>query len=527
MRRVVQPVWMAVMLAGFAAGAVVPAGWAQVVDPAAAPEVCSSRPLAGLAADLDAIFDDPKYGCAFWGVRVERLDGEVLYDRLGHKRFTPASNMKVFTTAAALDLLGPDFTYETRVESLGTLRDDGTLDGDLIVVGSGDPSLGAWHPDKQRSSRQVLADWAARAQAAGIRRVNGRIIGDGRCFTPEFYSDYWNYGDLHFWYGAGSSGLAIEENAYRAIIRPGARVGDPGLLEIIPSTSYLTVINEIRTVEIGGPSTADSVPCQAEGNTRRFVGPIALDKPEINERGSVWDGAGYTAHLFMEELERQGISVTGPPVNIRMLEESEIAAIDEGGSAGVRRMLARTVSPPMSELAKVVNKPSHNFFADQVVRTLGYRRLGAGDFQHGAKAVRDWLQEIEVPEPDSFQMRDGSGLARGNAFQPRQMTCVLRHMRKSERAGASFVESLPIGNVDGTLSERLKDSSTSGNVRAKTGYISNVRCLSGYVTTADGEELVFSMMCNQYVVPTSEVNASQDAACKVLAELRVKERGGE
>jgi serine-type D-Ala-D-Ala carboxypeptidase/endopeptidase (penicillin-binding protein 4) len=473
---------------------------------------------AELAADLDAVFDDPKYSCAFWGVRVERLeDGQVVYDRLGHKQFTPASNMKVFTTAAALELLGPEFTYETRVEAVGTIEADGTLRGDLLIVGSGDPSLGAWHPDKERDSRQVLADWTAEIKAAGIRRVSGDVVGDGRCFAETSYSSYWSYGDLHFWYAAGVSGLAIEENAYRVVIRPGPKVGDAALLEVTPKTSYITIINETRTVEAGGPSTADSVPHQTEGNARRFVGPIAIDKTQINERGSVWDGAHYAAHLFAEELERQGIAVQGRPVNIRMSANAD--RIDSA-EAGRRQVLATTVSPPLKDLIKVVNKPSHNFFADQILCTLGRQRFGTGDFATGAKAVSAWLEQIGVPEHQTFQMRDGSGLARGNAFQPRQICHVLRHMRQSEKVADSFVESLPIADVDGTLSQRLKHSSTRGNVKAKTGYIGNVRCLSGYITDADGNELVFSMMCNQYQVPTREVNASQDEACRIIAQRK-------
>lgn len=468
-----------------------------------------------LAAELDAVFDDPKYSCAFWGVRIERLeDGEVLYDRLGHKQFTPASNLKVFTTAAALDLLGPDFRYETRVEAVGTIDSDGTLQGDLLIVGSGDPSLGAWHPDEEKNSSQVLADWAGRVKAAGIRRISGDVIGDGRCFAEGSYCQSWSYGDLHFWYAAGVSGLAIEENAYRIIIRPGARAGDPASLEVTPATSYITLINETRTVEAGGPSTADSVPHQTEGNTRRFVGPIALDKSEIRERGSVWDGACYAAHLFTEELERQGVRVEGRPVNIRMLSRAE--DIDRIPVVR-RRVLATAVSPPLKELIKVVNKPSHNFFADQILCTLGLQRFGTGDFATGAKAVSAWLEEIGAPEHQTFQMRDGSGLARSNAFQPRQMCYVLRHVRKSDKTAAAFVESLPIANVDGTLRGRLSDSSTRNRVRAKTGYIGNVRCLSGYITDADGNELVFSMMCNQYRVPTREVNASQEEACTIVA----------
>jgi D-alanyl-D-alanine carboxypeptidase/D-alanyl-D-alanine-endopeptidase (penicillin-binding protein 4) len=479
----------------------------------------SSPVIRKLKTDLDAIFDQPKYSCAYWGVRVERADGEVLYDRLGSKLFTPASNMKLFTTAAALDLLGPDFTYETRVDAVGTIGADGTLEGDIVIVGSGDPSLGAWHPDKERNSRQVVAEWAERIMAAGIRTISGDIIGDGRCFTDESYCEQWNYGDLHFWYAAPPSGLAIEENGYRVIIRPGGKVGDPAVLDVTPKTSYITIINDARTVAAGGPSTADSVPCQTQGNARRFAGTIALDKKQIDERGSVWDGARYAATLLGEELGRDGIQVRGRPISIGMLPSAD--RIDKADAAR-RKVLARTTSPPLKELVRVVNKISHNFFADQIVRTLGLHKLGRGDFESGTKVVGAWLKDIGAPQANTFQMRDGSGLARDDAVQPRQTCYLLRYMAKSARGGPAFVTSLPIGSTDGTLRERLNDPNTKGNVRAKTGYIGHVRCLSGYVTDADGETLVFSMMCNQYVVPTNEVNASQDAACKILAMFREK-----
>ncbi len=273
-----------------------------------------------LRADLDAIFDNPKYSNAFWGVRIEKESGEVLYDRLGHKSFTPASNMKVFTTAAALDILGPDYTYTTKLDAIGKITEDGTLIGDLVIVGSGDPSLGAWHPDEDKNSKQLLQEWAAKIRQAGIKRIQGNIIGDGRCFTRDYYSPWWDYFDLPYWYATGSSGLAMEENAYRVTIVPGPTVGSPAVITMTPATSYVTLVNETKTVEAGGKSNADGDWQMTEGNTKRFNKTIAIDKDVINERGSVWDGAKYAAHLLKEELQREGISVTGSPFNIRELE---------------------------------------------------------------------------------------------------------------------------------------------------------------------------------------------------------------
>jgi D-alanyl-D-alanine carboxypeptidase/D-alanyl-D-alanine-endopeptidase (penicillin-binding protein 4) len=472
-----------------------------------------------LIADLNALFDDPRYDDAFWGVRAETLDGRVLYSRNAARNFIPASNMKLFTSACALDMLGPDYTYETRVIAVGTLRTDGTLDGDLVIVGSGDPTLGAWHPEGYCDSRCLLPQWSDAVRAAGIRRVTGRVVGDGRCFTDDYYSPDWNYGDLNFWYATGSSGLAIEENAYRVKITPGPDVGTPASLAITPPTDYITVINQTRTVEPGGKNTADSTWQQVEGNHVRFVGTIAADKDVIDERGSVYDGARYAAYLFREQLECDGVDVTGPAANIRSLSAAEIAAIDDA-PADARDRIATYKSPPLREIVAVINRPSHNFFADQVVRTLGRVEAGEGSFAAGTRVVAAWLERIGAPQPDAFRMYDGSGLARRSLVQPRQITHLLRYMHQKENLRDAFLASLPVGGEHGTLAKRLTDPATKGNVHAKTGYIGHVRALSGYLTDASGRLLVFSMICNQYTTPTADVNATQDAACVLLATFR-------
>ncbi len=471
--------------------------------------------VAELRRGLDAILDDPDFSSAHWGVRVETLDGEVIYDRSGARSFTPASTMKLFTTAAALSRLGPGFTWKTRVDAVGEITADGVLNGDLVIVGSGDPSLGAWHPGDHCDSACLLPEWVAALRAAGIREVRGRVIGDGRCFTEEYYSGEWDYADLPYWYAAGTSGLAIEENCFRTRIEPGAKVGDPAVISWNPNTSYIEVINDVETVEAGGTSNADIVWRKTEGNLIRYDRTIAIDKPVINERGSVWDGARYAAHLFMEQLEREGIAVSGGAFNIRSLEDP--SAID---AATNRATLVTHTSPTLAEVCKVINKVSHNFFADMTLRTLGHRGAGTGDYETGAGVVESWLGEIGMPDADRIGMSDGSGLARMDFVQPRQMTYLLRHMKTSGGApGEAFLDSMSIAGVDGWMAGRLGGEETKGRLRAKTGYIGHVRTLGGYVTTADGEELVFSLMCNLYTVPTSRVSKAQDEACLLLARF--------
>jgi len=480
------------------------------VAPSSAP-----TPQDALQAQLAAAFDAPGFSNAFWGVRVERLNGEVLFDRNGDKEFIPASNMKLYTTATALDLLGPDFTYETRLDAVGTIA-DGRLDGALVMVGSGDPSFGSWHLPDGSDSRTVLRLWVEKVKAAGIREIAGDIIGDGRYFTDDYYSSTWEYGDLPFWYATGSSGLAIEENCFRFTTAPGTAEGAPALLTLLPDTTYVTPENEMKTGAAGARTNADIVWRNPESNVVRFEGTIAVDRQPFEQRGSIWDGAHYAAHLFKETLEREGVRVDGEARNIRSLAATDLQRIDTADD-DVRKTLATYASPPLGELIAIVNKPSHNFFADQLLRTLGKIKKGEGSFRAGAEVVEEWLASIGAPAPDTLKMSDGSGLARRNVVQPRQTCALLRHIASQDRLRQVFYDSLPIAGVDGTIRRRMTAPPVKGNVHAKTGFITRARALSGYVTDADGEMLVFSMMANQFTVPVSEANGLQDKACEMLA----------
>lgn len=480
---------------------------------ALAPAAQVATPPTDLETRLAAIFDNPTFANAYWGVRVERLNGDILFDRNGEKGFVPASNMKLYATAPALDILGPDFRYETKLDAVGTIA-DGRLAGDLVMVGSGDPSFGSWHLADGSDSRAVLKQWAEKVKAAGITEVDGDIIGDGRYFTDEYYSPYWELGDLPYWYATGSSGLCIEENCFRFTTAPGAAVGEPAVITLLPNTPYVTVVNETKTTAAGTSTNADIVSRDPGSNIVRFAGTVALDKKPFEQRGSVWDGTLYAAVLFKEALESEGVHVKGLARNIRSLDHP--GRID-GAAPEARKTLATYTSPPMSELIAIVNKPSHNFFADQIIRTLGKIRKGEGSFDAGTTVAQEWLGTIGAPAPDQLKMNDGSGMARRNVVQPRQTCALLRHMYSNERLRKPFYDSLPIAGVDGTIRSRMGAPPTKGNVHAKTGFITRARALSGYVTDADGEVFVFSMMANQFTVQVSEANRLQDAACAVLA----------
>ncbi|MGF1573040.1 MAG: D-alanyl-D-alanine carboxypeptidase/D-alanyl-D-alanine-endopeptidase [Sumerlaeia bacterium] len=454
--------------------------------------------LGGLESALDQLFLGPEYASAHWGVRIETLEGELIYDHQGDKAFMPASQLKVFTTAAALDLLGPDFRYETRVELHGE-QQGSTFVGDLVIVGSGDPSLGAWHGKGVQDSSAVLPTWIAALQERGIEKIDGRIIGDGRVFTDEFFNTDWHYGDLPYWYAAGTSGLAMEENAFRCEIIPGKQIGDLATVTWNPNTRYIDVLIETKTVGKDEVSTADSFNFNTEGNTIYFGGQIPIDKI-VKERASIWDGPRYAAFLLKEECERQGLMVTGDAVNLRAIQ-----TVDFNRTVS---LLLTHQSPPLSELCSVINKVSHNFFADQLVRTLGYKVGKEGSFKEGTRVVRDWLQSREIPNPAVFRMVDGSGLSTGNRFTPVQATTLYRSLFYDSRIGEPFYASLP---------ERKTDTETYA-VHAKSGFIGGVRTLGGYLEIAPGETVVFSLMCNLFNGSARDVSNTQDKALEILAD---------
>jgi D-alanyl-D-alanine carboxypeptidase/D-alanyl-D-alanine-endopeptidase (penicillin-binding protein 4) len=361
----------------------------------------------------------------------------------------------------------------------------------------------------------LFATWIGKIREAGIRSISGNIIGDGRVFTEQYYYGGWEVEDLPYWYAAGSSGLALEENCYRFLSAPGEKVGDKARITLIPDTDYVTVVNETRTGEPGSGTDLDIVYRDPEGNTVRFARSIALDKEPFQQRGSVWDGPRYAAFLLMEALEREGIEVEGGALNIRSLgDPGQFDRIPPGG----RRLLVVHTSPPLSRITAIINKPSHNFFADQVLRTLGAQKGKAGSFEGGVDVVKDWLRSIDAPDVDHFQMLDGSGLARRNYVQPRQFCSVLRTLYNNLELREVYYDSLPIAGKDGGLDNRMTWDSTRGNVHAKTGYIGNVRSLSGYVTTASRGVVVFSFLVNQNLEGVSEADTVIDEACRILAE---------
>ena len=461
---------------------------------------------------------------ASWGIFAKEAEGQdVLYRRNARKSFIPASNAKLYVTAAALEQLGPDYRYETSLYAQGPVR-SGILQGNLIVRGSGDPTISGRFHGGDRTA--VFEEWAFALQEAGIQSVEGDVIGDDDVFDDTPLGEGWSWNDLPFWYAAATSGLSFNDNTVDLTVRS-QRVGMPAEISWRPyNTDYIQVRNATRTV----PARAeyDEEYLKKLGTNTFTVGSLLPVGDNDNEALAVTNPTLYFVHVFRESLLRNGVAVSGQPVDVDALSLKP-----DYSRAGALRTLATYTSPPLSEIVDVTNTRSQNLFAEQLLKTLGARRplseddllfdeeLTAGSAEMGVAVARETFARAGI-DTSRINLVDGSGLSRKDLVTPRMTVQLLRYMWNHEdrEVASAFYQSLPVAGVSGTLRYRLDRGLVSGNVRAKTGSLSHVSALSGYVETAGGRLLAFSIMCNSFTADSDEIEAIIDAIVALLARYR-------
>ena len=461
-------------------------------------------PLGNLRFEIDLLVNDPAFASATWGVYIETPDNrEVLYRHNENKLLMPASNMKLYTTATALVKFGPNFSYKTRLYADGVIN-KGTLEGNLIVRGSGDPTISGRHNGGVIVG--TFLDWADSLKAMGINAITGDIIGDDDYLDDVPLGHGWSWDDEPYWYSSHISGLSFNDNTVDILIKPGEKAGDPAIIETDPPTSYVQIKNNIKTTDNDSVMYYD-FNRSIDGNLFTFWGNVPLTKKESKTWVSVRNPTLYTVTVLKETLEENGISVGGETVD----------ADDRSSKPkyGKMKVAATYSSPPMSELINVVNKRSQNFYAEQLLKTLGKEYKKTGSASAGVKVVKSFLREIGIDD-NGILIVDGSGLSRLNLITAKQTATLLRYMRL-HKYGNYYMNSLPIAGVDGSISRRMIGTSAAGNLKAKTGYISYVRALSGYVTTDEGEDVIFSFIVNHYDVPTSMANELQNRIGIILS----------
>lgn len=451
---------------------------------------------AALVAEIEAALADPQLSGGIQAVIVESLDdGAVWYERSPRMLMLPASNQKLLTTAAAIQLLGRSFRYRTSaLIRSGTLR-GGVVHGNLCLRGSGDPFL-----DDAGLDEMVRA-----IKARGVRRVSGAIVADADLFAPPRYGFGWSWDDMSYYYSAPVSALNLNRNLVQVHVSPGRAVGMPAIVRVTPSAAGAGVVNRARTAARGVRSSI--VVERGLGKDVVVVeGNLAVDAGTQEQKPidvTVESPPGYSVRVLAAKLRRAGIGV-GEAAEVRSRPQAKLTEV------------AAHVSPPLADMIARVNKPSDNLGAECLLRTIGAARGGAGSVQNGREAVLEWLKQIGA-DTNGVLMRDGSGLSRMNYVTADCIRVVLRHMYRHPD-GEAFRASLPVAGVDGTLRNRMKGSAAAGNCRAKTGYVSNVSSLSGYVTAASGEHLLFVMLMNNHPCRNAAATAVQDRIVRALAE---------
>ena len=465
---------------------------------AVSPVSAQDQDRGDLGADLDTILADPGLAGADVGLVVTTLDGELVYQRSSDRRQQPASNGKLATSAAALEILGPDHRFTTTAASPAR-RHGAVLDGDLFLKGTGDPTM-------------LAADYGTLAEQvadSGVRVVRGKLVADDTWFDDVRLGLGWAWDDEPYYYNAQVSALtAAPDTDYDAgsiivKVAPGAN-GARASVTTEPPTNYVKIKNTATT---GAPGSDDTISVDRVHGTNTFTvtGSIPADGSPVSEWMAVWEPTGYAAALFRDALRAHGVKVLGPTTR--------------GATPADARSLATRESMPLSELQVPFLKLSNNLHAEILVKTIGRATADEGSWSAGAQAVAATLADLGVA--GRLSLVDGSGLSRMDQISPDQLAALL--------AGADdrpwfpdWYEALPIAGkadrlVGGTLRNRMRGTAAEGRVHAKTGSLTGVSGLSGYADTIGGERLVFSMVTNNSI--GVDVKALEDAvAIRIAAE---------
>jgi D-alanyl-D-alanine carboxypeptidase/D-alanyl-D-alanine-endopeptidase (penicillin-binding protein 4) len=415
----------------------------------------------------------------------------------------PASNMKIVTLAAAAETLGWDYRYETKVMTAGRIE-GGTLQGDLIVAGNGDPSL----VTADGMADRVFADWADRLKQRGIRTIAGRIVGDDNGFEKDGLGFGWSWDDIPDDYSAAVGALQFNENAVRVAVTPRATIGEAAGVSVTPATSGLTIESAVTTQAAGSP-TSISMHRLPGSATLELRGTIAIGAAPVLTV-SVDNPTMFYVNALRSALIANGIDVRGPAVDIDDVRDAPPAA-------RLTPVLSYQ-SPPLSTLAVRLMKVSQNQYAETFLKTLGGGPGVVPTAAAGRNAVLAIVKSWDV-SPSDLIPRDGSGLSRYDYVTPAALVAILTHVDRDPRLKGPFVASLPVAGQLG-LSNRMKGTPAEGNARAKTGSMTSVRGLSGYVTSAEGEPLVFSILANNFDTPGTTITSTTDAIVVRLASFR-------
>lgn len=449
----------------------------------------------------------PGLRSADWGIEVvDPTDDKVLIALNPDKTFTPASVVKVVTTAAALEKLGPDFKFRTGVYTNGNLMPDGTLTGDLILVGRSDPNLVDTNGDLLE--KPVLVELREKLQSMGVKKIKGDLVGDDSYYEFSLHGKGLTAEDFKFRYAAPISALSINDNVVWVHARP-TTYNKRVIVSLEPRSSYF----HIRNLGITGSSRSKrTLYVRLIPGTRTVVvsGILPISRGGYARSILMEKPAELVANVFKEELEQNDITVEG-----------EVQVIHRGDLPGAAKrswkLLAEHESAPLIRALEIINKRSNNLHAEMLLRTLGAELRGAGTDEAGLQVVKEFLVDSGI-ESSKISLSDGSGLSRDNLITPRFQTSLLLFL-STRPYFELFLNTLAVSGTDGTLKNRLASQPLRGVIHAKTGTMYKVISLSGYMTTKSGRNLVFSIFANNFRASATRVRKTIDEICALFVNF--------
>jgi serine-type D-Ala-D-Ala carboxypeptidase/endopeptidase (penicillin-binding protein 4) len=513
-----------------------------------------------LAQRIAGLLGEPAVARDHWGIFVTAMDGSPIYALNEGQLFQPASNTKLFTTAAAMALLGPDTTFETKIVAKGVMDGKTALKGDLVLVGGGDANLSgreipyvspALRPKVEKGAAPLpeidplryLEAMADQVAATGLKVVNGDVVGDDSLFPWEPYPQDWSIDDAVWGYGAPVSALTINDNQIKVTVTPGTSAGSPATVVVDPVLpAYYTLDVSVTT---GATKSGSHVQMERAPGSKvlRVYGSIAVDAQPDEEEVAIHDPAEYAAMALKGMLEARGIAVTGVARALHRISHDAngfitgsheplqgmdwsktyrshgqlISCLNDCDAlqAAYRNPLASHVSPPLLEDVIVTNKVSQNLHAEIFLHDLGAALLADGSTVNGARVVRAFLDHVGI-DKDDFIFFDGSGLSGHDLVAPRATARLLLYATKQSWF-EKWKASLPVGGEDGSLQSRFGKAPLKDHVFAKTGTLGEARALSGYLECASGRTVIFSIMVGNHLPGTSEDREAMDKIVAAIA----------
>ena len=450
---------------------------------------------------IDSILAAPETRAARWGVLIvdpERAD--TLYSRDAGKLMVPASNQKILTAAVVLDALGPEYRYRTLFMADGAVR-GGVLEGNLLVQGRGDPTVSDHIAGDAMLPLQAIADSIA---ARGITRIRGRLLPYGDAFPDANIGHAWEHDDLATSSGAAIDELLFNEGITSVRVIAGRNIGDTVSARTAPARTFPRLRVLATTTDSVGP---DSI-ARLSAVKDTLLGDVVVT-------GTIPQGDSVSLTVTFRDPAQAYLAALSEALSDRGIVVGDSAT--GGGSSRVDTLFTMR-SARLSEILAAFLKPSQNQIGEVLFKTVALERTDTGTARVARRLFGERLRAWGAAE-DGFLVWDGSGLSRQDLVSPETLIRVLDIMRRHQHF-QTFYDAFPVAGVDGTLRTRMRGTAAEANVRGKTGTLSNVRSLSGYVTTADGRLLLYSILCNNYLVPTAYVSRVQDTIAVRLARLR-------